>query len=256
MIVKNPRLTLPLAQEPGSDRPHGETGGSGVRGVVGHSGGLLDAGWQDVLSGSARWAVVQGDCLDVMREMPDGCVDAVVTDPPYGVDYAGWDASIPPQEVLDNCLRISRGPVIWFGAGRADVLLETSKYRPRPDRLLVWAPGFSLAMSRDSRVFYRFHPIWCWRLPDSSGAVDCDVLRDNCEGAHWWNHPATKPLSLMKRLVDAFVPEGGTVLDCYAGSGTTGVACQYPPRRFIGIERETAYCDIARARIEPKGVLL
>lgn len=49
--------------------------------------------WQDVLSGSARWAVVQGDCLDVLREMPDSCVDAVVTDPPAGIGFMGkeWD---------------------------------------------------------------------------------------------------------------------------------------------------------------------
>jgi len=56
-----------------------------------------------------------GDCLDVIRDLPDGSIDAVVTDPPYGAGVAKWDSDIPPQAALDECLRVSKGPVLCDG---------------------------------------------------------------------------------------------------------------------------------------------
>lgn len=84
----------------------------------------------DVLAGSARWSVVEGDCLATMRAMPDASVDFVCQDPPYGVDIAEWDGDLPPQTWLDECLRISRGTVLWFGA--APKVLEFANYKPPP----------------------------------------------------------------------------------------------------------------------------
>jgi len=210
--------------------------------------------WRAVLDSSRRWAVVCGDCLDVMRQMPDGCVDAVVTDPPYGVDLAEWDASIPPREVLDECLRLSRGPVVWFGGSRPDALAAVSALSP--DRCLSWSPMHAMARAAASRIFFCWHPVWVWRPPTSQDAIHQDIIRDSHEVIDGERHPAQKPIRLMRRLVRASTSESATVLDPFLGSGTTAVAALAEGRRVIGIEREPDYCAIARARIEPKGALL
>jgi site-specific DNA-methyltransferase (adenine-specific) len=187
-----------------------------------------------------------GDALALLREMEGGSVDAIVTDPPYGVKYATWDSALPPQEVLSEMLRVCRGPVLWFTASK--VLLEFASYDPRPDRILCWAPAFALTHTAKSGIFYRFHPIVVWRC-DKATELPFDVLRDNTEGRNWWNHPATKPIALMRRLVGAFSAEGDTVLDPFAGSGSTGVACVSLGRNFIGFDLNSEYVEIARRRI-------
>src|SRR5215831_6334815 len=98
-----------------------------------------------------------GDCREVLPTL--GRVDAVVTDPPYGVNYAAWDGDIPPQGILTECLRIA-GPVVWFGA--APKVLDFADYSPRPERMLIWSPRFSLAQTGANGMHYRSHPIWCW----------------------------------------------------------------------------------------------
>ena len=189
--------------------------------------------------------LIQGDCLDVMRGMADKSVDAVITDPPYGVNVASWDSEIPPQAVLDECLRISRGSVIWFGA--APKLLDFSQYNPLPERILIWNPAFTLSQTSKHGMYFRYHPIFCWRLPKEQKSISMDVLRDNCDGRNWWKHPGTKPLSLMKKLVEAF--GGDIVLDPFAGSGTTLVAAIQLNKSAIGIERDADYFAVMEKRI-------
>ena len=193
------------------------------------------------------WEVIQGDCLDVLRGMESGSVDAVVTDPPYGVNAASWDSEIPPQIILDECLRIARGSVVWFGAARSRAVKGVLNYDPTPDRILIWHVTFSLAKTAAHGMFYRWHPIYVWRPPKNQGGIDVDVLEIPQNGHNEWNHPATKPPKLMRRLVKAFA--NGLVLDPFTGSGTTGVAAAIEGFDFIGIEREPHYCEVARRRI-------
>jgi site-specific DNA-methyltransferase (adenine-specific) len=188
-----------------------------------------------------------GDCLDFLRTLEPGSVDAVVTDPPYGVNIAEWDSDVPPQATLDECRRVSRGVVVWFGA--ASKLWAFADYEPRPCRVLVWAPAFSLAKSSSHGAFYRWHPIAVWGAGSRAGRLQSDVLRHNCEGKHWWDHPGTKPSTLMADLCQWACSDGGTVLDPFMGSGTTGVACVRTGRRFIGCEIDPGYFEIARRRI-------
>ncbi len=192
-------------------------------------------------------ALYCGDCRDVMAAMPDGYVDAVVTDPPYGVNIAEWDSEMPPQPVLDECLRAASGTVMWFAA--AKMLYQLADYQPRPDRTLVWAPSFTLAKSSKGWCFYRYHPIAVWRHPKSQRGIGSDVLRHKCDGRNWWFHPGTKPLDLMSDCVQ-FASKGGVVLDPFAGSGTTGVACVKLGRSFVGVEKSREYFDIACRRVD------
>lgn len=200
----------------------------------------------DVLAGSARWSVVEGDCLATMRAMPDASVDFVCQDPPYGVDIAEWDGDLPPQAWLDECLRISRGTVLWFGA--APKVLEFINYKPPPDRIMVWAPAFTLSRTAAHGLFYKWHPIVLWRPAASKSGVHDDVLRHNTPGRCAWNHNCTKPLKLMRDLVLAFSPPDGIVADFTAGSGTTGAGALAEGRRAILVERDPVHAQTCRDR--------
>ncbi len=185
-----------------------------------------------------------GDCLEIMPTLQTGSVDSIVTDPPYGVGIAEWDSDMPPQKFLDECLRIAVGPVAWFGA--ASMILEFSRYAPRPERILIWSPKFTLSRVAKDGFAYRYHPIALWRV-EKQNTIPWDVLDDMTECGNWWQHPATKPASIMRKLVIAF--SSNSVLDPFMGSGTTGVACKQTGRNFIGIEKERKYFEIAERRI-------
>ena len=179
-----------------------------------------------------------------MSQLPDNHVRAIITDPPYGVDLEDWDSAMLTQAVLDECLRVSSGVVLWFGS--ATHLLKFAKYEPRPDRLLMWSPRFTLSKVAKDGLAYRYHPIAVWRVYKQK-EIAWDVLDEMTECGNWWKHPATKPLALMRRFVRAW--GDGSVLDPYMGSGTTGVACVLEGHRFIGVESDPHYYEIAQTRI-------
>jgi DNA modification methylase len=196
--------------------------------------------------------LLQGDCIEVMKTLPAGSVDAVVTDPPYGIDHihAGgrsenngwssglyhgeWDKARPSKEYFDAILRVAKTVITWGGNYFTD-------YLPPTMRWLIWDKGqrnFSLAdfemawtnQNNASRIY---------DYPRSKALQDGKV------------HPTQKPVSLMKWCMEVCkIPEGATVLDPFMGSGTTGVACAQTGRNFIGIEIDPGYFEIAKRRIE------
>ena len=207
--------------------------------------------WQEWEADGIR--LICADCLEVMKTLPDGCVDAVVTDPPYGVNLH-YSQSF--EDTSNVWLKLVPPTVRWaderdllcicFGASPTQSRDLAAFHRP-PDRTLVWTPAFSLSRSRAHGMFYRWHPIYCWNLPKRHRGPSLDVLRNSCDGHNWWKHPGTKPLDLMMNLLGMTV---GSVLDPFMSSGTTGVACVQTGRRFIGIEIDPTYFAIAKKRIE------
>jgi DNA modification methylase len=186
-----------------------------------------------------------GDCMDILPTLPG--VDAVVTDPPYGINHArdrnsqkdgwvdypanGWDRERPSRDVFDVMRAKSKDQIIWGGNYFTD-------YLPPTMRWLVWDKGqrnFSLAdcefawtsQAKAARIFTY-----------SRGAA----LQDGKE------HPTQKPLALMEWCLN-FLDGARTILDPFAGSGTTGVACVNLGRTFVGIERTPEYFEIACSRI-------
>jgi DNA modification methylase len=191
----------------------------------------------------------QGDCLQFMKTMEAGSVDAVITDPPYGINYINggghnikngwrdfrsdgdWDKTRPSKEMFDEIMRIGKTVIIWGGNYFTD-------YVPPSSCWLVWDKGqreFSLA---DGEM------AWCnqdkaMRIFTYSRAA---MKKEN------GYHPTQKPIALMKWCI-AF-SKADTIFDPFMGSGTTGVACMQLGRKFIGIEIEPKYFDIACERIE------
>ena len=188
-----------------------------------------------------------GDCLQVMKSMPDKSVDAIITDPPYGIADIwkggashGWGvASLatpkrnewdvrPAKEYFDEILRIANKVIIWGGN-----YFEL----PISRGWLVWSKperNFTLSEAELARTNISM-PI---RVIDYHRS---DSGRE---------HPTQKPVGVMKFSIEkAKLPEGATVLDPFMGSGTTGVACVQTGRNFIGIEIDPTYFAIAERRI-------
>ena len=200
-----------------------------------------------------RWHVEEADCRPILRELDDASFDAVISDWPYGVDIAEWDKAAP-YEQLPEFLRIARGAVVLFGAAPR-LRVDLATLNPAPDRVLMWAPAFTLAHTQSSGVFYRYHPIYCWRIPKKHEGPKHDVLRHNTMGRNEWNHSCTKPEKLMADLA-GFAPLGGTILDPYCGSGSTLVGALRRGRRCGGIELDAAHAATSRARCEAETSLV
>lgn len=190
-----------------------------------------------------------GDCREILPLLPK--VDAVVTDPPYGIDYgrAGgfsashgwgpwrenvtWDVERPDRAIFDLMREGSKHQIIWGGNYFSD-------YLPPSMHWLVWDKGqreFSLA---------DFEMAW-GSQKRAARVIDCPRGRAVKDGKE---HPTQKPVDVMVRCIQELPNKTRTILDPFMGSGTTGVAAVKLGRRFIGIEIEPKYFDIARRRIE------
>lgn len=198
-----------------------------------------------------------GDCMDILPKLPR--VDAVITDPPYGVDRAngmggaghgasgrylrrpkqyegGWDGERPSVELLTLVVGSAEHAVIWGGNYFADIL-------PRGGRWLFWDKLNSMPSYSDGEMAWS-------NLPGSSVKKinQCNNgLASLQDGGRW--HPTQKPERLMRWCIEQ-AGQPDTILDPFMGSGTTGVAAIQMGRKFIGIEREPKYFDIACKRIE------
>lgn len=210
-----------------------------------------------------------GDCLEVMRGLPDGCVDAVVTDPPYGISYQsarridrdarfpvipGDDA--PPGEWASAAFRIASDTACllcfcrWDTAEAFRAALGLAGWTVRSQGVwdrMVHGLGNLRAQLAPQHDLMWFATKGDYRFP---GNRPKSVYRAMRLSGQQLVHPTQKPEDLMRQLVDDLVPLGATVLDPFMGSGTTGVACVQTGRDFVGIEIEPHYFDIAQRRIE------
>ena len=188
------------------------------------------------------------DCRDILPTLITDSVDAVITDPPYGVGIDSWDKEVP-YDLITEFLRIAKGSVVWFGSA-PHIVDDVKAFPVAPDRMMIWSPKFTLSLVAKDGFAYRFHPIWWWRVRKQK-AVPWDVFNNATESKkNWYNYLCKKPIDLMVNITLAATEEGDVVLDPFMGSGTTGVACIKTGRRFIGIERDVVGFDIAIKRIE------
>ena len=187
-----------------------------------------------------------GDCREVLPTLPR--VDAVVTDPPYGIGAdLGAGKSAKHWAAVTGENRWDAQPIDFM----ADVVAAG-------ERAVIWGGNY-----------YMLPPTACWLIWDKETAgittfADCEVAWTNLDKAmrlkrHLWSgpymkvredrhHPTQKPLAVMQWAIEQ--TDARTIIDPFMGSGTTGVACIKLGRKFIGIEIEPKYFDIACRRIE------
>ena len=233
--------------------------------------------------------LMHGDCLEWMKEIPDGSVDMVLADPPYGTTACKWDT------VIDL-------PLMWEHLKRV--------IKPNGAIVMTASQPFTSALIMSNVAMFKYD--WVWQKPKGTGHLNAKKMpmRDKedvlvfyskqatynpqflpgdayREKSGWKNtkgyagygadkrtgnnndgkrfpkqvikfgvvergtvHPTQKPVALMEYLVRTYTHEGETVLDFTMGSGTTGVACVNLDRKFIGIELDKDYFEIAEKRIK------
>lgn len=193
--------------------------------------------------------LIHGNCIDVLRTMPDQSIDCIVTDMPYGVNIGGeeWDSAQNLRFLIADALpemrRVARRVAITTG------IMHMFAY-PEPTWVLGWFTG---GASKARWGFNHWQPILVYgtdpyyRLKmlrtDVIRAVG-QVLEDRSE------HPCPKPLGFMRKLIHRVSPSPReTILDPFMGSGTTGVAAVQLGHPFIGIELNGDYLAIAKRRI-------
>lgn len=203
----------------------------------------------------SKYQLYQGDCLDFMRGMES--VDAVITDPPYGIGEDGglkaryrngdgrtkgvakyekksWDNTRPDKKVFDNFFELSDVIIIFGGNYFADLLPPSMGW-------MYWDKKMGGDFSDGELIYtnqncalrsYSVHPFF-----ELNGGKDRE-------------HPTQKPVSLMKWVIEQRTAVDDIIFDPFMGSGTTGVACMQLGRKFIGCELDPDYFAIAEKRIK------
>ena len=205
--------------------------------------------------------IINADCMDILKQLPDKCVDLVLTDPPYGIGFgtfnrtnklkngqrikadkyknSDWDSQIPESQIFNEILRVSKNQVIWGG-----------NYFPE-----LWQKG-----CRGFVFWKKNNPCknfgageFAWTSFDENCKCYDYNYFGNIEGggmAEAKIHPTQKPVAVMEMCLNDFSKEGDLVLDCFSGSGTTAIACHNLKRRFICIEKDKDYYEASVKRLE------
>jgi DNA modification methylase len=200
---------------------------------------------QPVIIGDAT--LYCGRAEDILPTLPK--MDACVTDPPYGInkdgqkrttggnggrkayDFLGWDADRPDAAMFDLILKSAEHHIIWGGNYFADLLPASMKW-------LVW--------DKDQRINQSDGELAYTSMQGALRIFDMNRVALMTDGAE---HPTQKPVQLMKWCILQLPRDCDLIIDPFMGSGTTGVAALGLGRKFIGIEREQQYFDIAVRRI-------
>lgn len=202
--------------------------------------------------------IINDDCINVLKQIPDKSIDLVLTDPPYGIgeslrdnssrsklatakdyDRKDWDKNIPQKEIFDEVFRVSKNQIIFGGNYFINYLDNSSCW-------LVWDKNngkndfadCELAWTSFKTAVRKYE--WTWN----------GMLQQNMKNKDIRIHPTQKPLGLFEKILLDYSKENDLILDCFSGSGTTAVACYNINRRFICIEKDKEYYDKSVERLD------
>ena len=229
----------------------------------------------------------KGDCLEIMDKLiAEGVkVDAIITDPPYGTTACKWDSIIPFDKVWERLNKLIKpnGAIVLFGSEPFSSALRMSNIKNyKYDWIWDKKKGGNIMLLKQQpykvheiiSVFNTnketYYPIMEAQTPRTGktySAGEANGIKNYGDLRHYdkkypksileisnanqngKQHPTQKPVALMEYLIKTYTNEKETVLDCFMGSGTTGVACINTNRKFIGIEKDETYFKIAQDRI-------
>lgn len=226
-----------------------------------------------------------GDCLELMKNIPDSSIDCIITDLPYGTTDCAFDTIIPFSQLWQHYWRICKknAPIILFSCQPFTTKLISSNFDNFKYNW-IWkksnVSGFANAKKRPLKVFEDIL-VFSYGTPNyfPQGLVKLDKPRvrkakvgETVGGNGFYDgyqqtdtnypknilefandrglHPTQKPLALLEYLMKTYSREGEMILDSCMGSGTTGLAAKRLNRDFIGIEKDDKYFNIAKDRIE------
>ena len=241
-----------------------------------------------MLNSKDKFQLYKGDCLEIMRDIPDKSVDMILCDLPYGTTACKWDSVIPFEPLWEQYNRIIKdnGAIVLFGSEPFSSALRMSNIKDYKYDL-KWqkdqGSDFMLAKKKplkdyeDIAVFYKKQPTYNpqmregfkeWTKKDSGNNVighldkqEKAQIKQSIGNKRYpisilkFNrirnglHPTQKPVELLEWLITTYTNENEVVLDNTMGSGSTGEACLRTNRNFIGIEQDDKYFEIAYNRI-------
>jgi len=215
-----------------------------------------------------NYKLMHGDCLELMKDIPSGSVDAVITDPPYGMSYqSNWRQETNKFNKIegDSCL-------YWLGSFISDAYRVMKENTP----IYVFCSWHNVDVFKvEIEKLFKIKNIIVW-VKNNHGSGDLrgsyapkhefiifahkgrftllrsrtpDVIDFRKVSGSKSVHPTEKPVDMLEKIVLDATLHGKIVLDPFMGSGTTGVACMNTGRKFIGIEMDDKYFEIASKRI-------
>jgi len=230
-----------------------------------------------------------GDCLELMREIGDGSVDLILADLPYGTTYASWDSVLPAEQLWEQYLRIAKDDAAIVLTANQPFTSALVMSQPKLFRCeWVWdktnASNFANAKRQPlkqhetvlvfSKKASRYFPQMVPGKPNhkqgkstsnrSATRLINERVADDLSGMKYPKtildfpkhssqvglHPTQKPVSLFEYLIKTYSREGELVLDNCIGSGTTAIAALNTGRRWIGMEQDEYFYNVARQRVE------
>lgn len=211
------------------------------------------------------------DCLDILKEMPDESVDCIITDPPYGIDYKSnhskdkkyreriydydWDnPDFDIRPFFKEMWRVlkNNSDMYIFGCFKNYEVMKELGFKT----ILIWNKiinnlGSEMTWARNYELIYYFVKGKKDLRSRSSSVISVYAINAGVYGAakQVIQHPTQKPIGVIEPLLLNSTKPNDLILDCFMGSGSTGVACVKYNRRFIGIDKDERYVEIAKKRI-------
>ena len=207
--------------------------------------------------------IIHADCMDILKQLPDKCIDLVLTDPPYGAvnrksnglrnldkgvaDIVDFDF----DEWLNQIVRVCKGSVyVWCGQEQISDIFKKLNNNDFSTRLIIWEKTNPSPMNGQCIWLSGIEPCVYGKRSGAPFNSFCKntVLRYPTEKETI--HATQKPLELFSKLIKVSSNENDLVLDCFSGSGTTAIACNKLNRRFICIEKDQKYWEASCKRLE------
>lgn len=199
--------------------------------------------------------IEQGDCLELMKNIPDKSIDLIVTDPPYGKKAdkgtngfgsaknrkykGGWDNKIPEKTVFDEMFRVAKNIIIFGGNYFAH-------YLPPSNHWIFWDKKGDIPFKNcfaDGELIYTTFKKPVKRIVFKQQGFITDSKDERF-------HPTQKPSELIQLLIEQYSSPGDIILDPFLGGGTTAVAAVNTHRHYIGFELSEEFFDIACKRLD------
>ena len=212
-----------------------------------------------------KFELWHGDCLELMKNIPDGSVDLVLTDPPYGMAFKSNYRKEKYNEIqndkslewleryISECYRVlkNNSAIYCFCSWHnVDVFKQAIEKKFKVKNILIWEKNNTSMGDLKGSYAPKYEMIIFAHKGRKllNGFRYADIIKANRTGNK--NHPTEKPVDLLETFIKNSSGENEVVFDGFMGSGSTGVACVNTNRRFIGIELDDGYFNIAKKRIE------
>jgi len=233
--------------------------------------------------------IIQGNCLEMIKNIPNNSIDLICIDPPYMTTKENWDKKeVVNEELSKELYRIAKDSCslyCWCGIGEKSQSLI--RWFPIFNKiwyfkdLITWKKQRGIGM-RKGWLYTREECMWfvknnkqfIWNKEEQYDLSDKRLFslpNNKSEYKRWSNvwidikeeaggmksspfHPTQKPIETSQRIIRVHTKKDGIVLDCFMGSGTTALACKQLGRNFIGIELEQQYVDVANERLKNENI--